>query len=246
MTEVASPPAAGGKLASAAITLVIGLGAVLGMGWYLHAQTAAVETTLSATVVGTVETPMGTMPHATIEMSVYADSASSEGAHGPDGGPFPGFVSYGPANHLILPANSMITMTIKGYDGGEELNHAYFGRVVGTVDGTATLDGETYTQLGVEEVQHTWTLHGLAGAYQDPLFVNIPLGKQPESAMEVFDETGELPTPLVTTFSFYTKGPGEYVWNCEFPCGDGTYRKFGDAMSQYGYMSGKVSVVEQS
>jgi hypothetical protein len=49
---------------------------------------------------------------------------------------------------------------------------------------------------------------------------------------------------VVTTFSFYTGGVGEYVWNCEFPCGDGTYAKFGAAMSKYGYMSGKVSVVE--
>jgi hypothetical protein len=62
--------------------------------------------------------------------------------------------------------------------------------------------------------------------------------------MEKFDADGTLPAPVVTTFSFYTGGVGEYVWNCEFPCGDGTYAKFGAAMSKYGYMSGKVSVVE--
>ena len=44
------------------------------------------------------------------------------------------------------------------------------------------------------------------------------------------------------TFSFLTKGKGEYVFNCEYPCGDGTYAKFGAAMSTYGYMSGKVTV----
>ena len=145
-----------------------------------------------------------------------------------------------------MPANSLITITIKGYDGGEALNHGFFGRVIGTVDGTATLDGTPYSMLGMEEVQHTWTLHGLPTGTQEPLFVNVPLGKQPEDAMTIFDETGELPQPIVTTFSFYTKGAGEYVWNCEFPCGDGTYAKFGDAMSKFGYMSGTVSVVEQS
>jgi len=38
----------------------------------------------------------------------------------------------------------------------------------------------------------------------------------------------------VVTFSFRTKGPGKCVWNCEFPCGDGTYAKFGEPMSTRG------------
>ena len=52
-----------------------------------------------------------------------------------------------------------------------------------------------------------------------------------------------LPKGHVVTFSFVTGSKGEYVWNCEYPCGDGTYGKFGNAMSAYGYMSGKVSVI---
>ena len=67
--------------------------------------------------------------------------------------------------------------------------------------------------------------------------------KLSEEQIAPYDETGKLQTPIVTTFSFYTGSKGEYVWNCEFPCGDGTYAKFGAAMSKYGYMSGKVTVV---
>jgi len=70
------------------------------------------------------------------------------------------------------------------------------------------------------------------------------LMKQTDEAMTAFDETGTLPSPIITVFSFYTGSAGEYVWNCEYPCGDGTYQKFGAAMSAYGYMSGSVSVVE--
>ena len=44
------------------------------------------------------------------------------------------------------------------------------------------------------------------------------------------------------TFSFVTKGAGEYVWQCEFPCGDGTYAKFGGPMSEQAYMAGTVRV----
>jgi hypothetical protein len=32
------------------------------------------------------------------------------------------------------------------------------------------------------------------------------------------------------------------VWNCEYPCGDGTYAKFGGPMSARGYMSGTLTV----
>jgi hypothetical protein len=46
----------------------------------------------------------------------------------------------------------------------------------------------------------------------------------------------------VVRFSFMTGGPGKYVWNCEFPCGDGTYAKFGAPMSTRGYMSGTLTV----
>ena len=80
---------------------------------------------------------------------------------------------------------------------------------------------------------------------QNALFVNVPILKVEE------DDNGFVPTEdpgtnmkgHTITFSFLTKGPGEYVWNCQFPCGDGTYQKFGAAMSTYGYMSGRVSVV---
>ena len=45
-----------------------------------------------------------------------------------------------------------------------------------------------------------------------------------------------------STFSFITGGKGDYVWNCEFPCGDGYYAKFGGPMSHPGYMSGTFTV----
>ena len=54
------------------------------------------------------------------------------------------------------------------------------------------------------------------------------------------------PAPHVVTFSFVTRGPGSYVWQCEFPCGDGTYAKFGGPMSQQSYMSGTITVTGQA
>jgi hypothetical protein len=231
-------------LLSATLSVLLGIGVVVGVGYTLNGASDDGRDPVVATMAGNIDTPKGNMPHATATLSVYADAESSEGAHGPDGGGHPGYVTYGPSNHLILPANSLITITIKGYDGGESLNTPFFGKVIGTVDGSMDVDGKKVTLLGMKEVQHTFTIHGVPTSTQDPLFVNIPLSKQPDDAMEKFDEDGALPAPVVTTFSFYTGGAGEYVWNCEFPCGDGTYAKFGAAMSKYGYMSGKVSVVD--
>jgi len=85
----------------------------------------------------------------------------------------------------------------------------------------------------------------LPSTSQDPLFVNIPLQHVDADENDEFLPTTDPITNFkghTITFSFLTKGAGHYVWNCEYPCGDGTYAKFGAAMSAYGYMSGKITV----
>ena len=83
--------------------------------------------------------------------------------------------------------------------------------------------------------------------------MRIQLGHLPEDGRDHGREQGQAddapaaagsdyPKPIEVTFSFRTKGPGEYVWNCEFPCGDGTYAKFGGPMSTRGWMSGTLTV----
>jgi hypothetical protein len=103
------------------------------------------------------------------------------------------------------------------------------------------VDGKDVTSLAEDGVQHTLTIHGIPTETQDPLFINVPLPKTEEGQQ---DEPGSpLPKGHVVTFSFITGGKGEYVWNCEYPCGDATYQGFGAVMGATGYMSGKVSVL---
>ncbi|MEI7549551.1 MAG: hypothetical protein WCJ91_03655 [Actinomycetes bacterium] len=242
MTTTATGASTGAKkLLGGVLFVLVSVAVVAGVGLYLHSASADPQPPLFATAMGMTDTPQGKMNTASIELSVFADSASSNNIQNANGS-HPGFVTYGPSTHLVLPAHSLIKMKIYGYDGGEKLNNPYFARVVGTVDGTMMLNGKSVTGLTDAQVQHTFTLHGLPTSSQDPLFLNVPLMIQSEEAMTKFDESGTLPTPNVMEFSFYTKGPGEYVWNCEYPCGDGTYAKFGAAMSKYGFMSGKVTV----
>ena len=54
-----------------------------------------------------------------------------------------------------------MTITIHAYDGGEQLNNPYFGKVVGTIGGTINVDGVDVTNIPSDNVQHTWTLHGI-------------------------------------------------------------------------------------
>ena len=224
------------RLLSALTFLALGVMVVAGVGFALHSASKSPQAKMYATVNGTQDVAgYGTLKHAFISESVWPDSetAVKNGSVGDRKHPWP---FYGPANHLVLPAHALITMTLKVYDGGEQLNHDYFAKVIGTVGNSMMVDGQPVSQLAPDGVQHTFTLHGLPTSTQDPLFVNVPLPKMSDAEMTA----NKFHT---VEFSFVTGGAGEYVWNCEYPCGDGTYAKFGAVMGAQGYMSGKVSVV---
>ncbi len=192
---------------------------------------------LAATVEGTATTSKGTLPHAFLNLDTWPDSLA--GPHGASGGKHPDWVSYGPSTNFSVPAHSLVTVTIKQYDSGEQLNNDFFGTVLGTVDGTATVDGQTVTHVDPTHIGHTFTIHGVNTATQDPLFVSIPLPAVSEDAPNL---ANGYPAPRVITFSFITGSKGSYVWNCEYPCGDGYYAKFGGPMATQGYMSGTLTV----
>ena len=234
------------RTASAIIAVALGIAVVGTLGLSLHKISADPQGKLYAKPeAGTINVNGKDYPKASIEMGVYADNGQAEeDKSGLAVVNKRDWVHFGPKTHLVLPANTYITMTIRAYDGGEKLNNAFFGKVVGTVGGTMNVDGKDVSEISPEAVQHTFTLHGIPSAKQDSLFVNIPLLKVEEG------DNGFMPTEdpgtgkkgHTITFSFLTKGKGNYVFNCEYPCGDGTYAKFGAAMSAYGYMSGKVTV----
>lgn len=219
---------------------VIVLGAV---GFTLHSASADPEKPVVATVNGTMDTPQGSLPHAFVELGVYPDKATAA-EHGFKSNKND-WVQYGPSSHIVLPAHSYVTMTIKVYDSGEELNNAFFSKIIGTEGGVATIDGVNQSSVPANEVQHTFTLHSLPTTTQDPLFVNVPLPRVQTDDKDNFLPTNDPGTDHkghTVVFSFITGGKGEYVWNCEYPCGDGTYQKFGAVMGAEGYMNGKVTV----
>lgn len=224
-------------LATVIVGVVLVAGSVVALG-----KGQSEPAMISATVVGTASTPQGELPHATLEMSIYpqegpgnpAPNAGAASKVAAEQWPF-----YSPSTSIQLPANSLITITIHQYDSMSPLYNTFFARVHGTVDGTATYGGEALTEIDSASVAHTFTIHQYPEATQPDLFVSVPMlgvaGNAP-------NEANGYPKPIDVTFSFITGDPGEYVWNCEDPCGSG-YVAFGGPMSQRGFMSGTVTVV---
>jgi hypothetical protein len=226
-----------GSVAFGVGSAILGGAAAVALTAFILSSAGATTGTLSATVSGTASSPKGLLPHAFLDLSTYPDSEA--GSHGSDGGAHPDWVTYGPVTNLRVPAHSLVTVTIKQYDTGGTITNPYFAKVHGTVDGTELIDGKSVTQTDADAVGHTFTIHALP-TNQDPLYVSVPL---PAVADDAPTSPGsDYPDPHVVTFSFVTGGKGSYIWNCEYPCGDGTYAKFGGPMSTQGYMSGTLTV----
>ena len=227
----------------AVLTVLIGAAVVAGTAVFVSAR-GAEPPTLAAKVVGKASTPQGELTHATLELSIFPNSSSTQ--PGPSvnstdvttvatsqGWPF-----YSPSSSFSLPAHALVTVTIHQYDTGGQIYNPYFARVSGTVDGTATYNGKAAASIDPANVAHTFTIHQYPEGGPPYLFVSVPVPAQSDKAPNL---ANGYPAPIDVTFSFITGDPGTYVWNCEFPCGTG-YVEFGGPMSQRGYMSGTVTV----
>jgi hypothetical protein len=198
---------------------------------------------LTAQVTANSSSTPGATSEASLELATYGDSSQITWRRTNNGNGPHDWVSYGPTTNLQVPAHSLVTVTINQYDSGDAIPNTFLAHVQGTVGGSMTVDGKTVTEIDSDTVGHTFTVHNYPTASQDPLYINVPLPALTDDEVTAADAAGRLPKPHVIVFQFITGGAGSYAWNCEFPCGDGTYAKFGDAMSSYGYMSGTLHVV---
>jgi uncharacterized protein YaiE (UPF0345 family) len=224
------------RILGAFITIVLGAGLIAGIGLYV-ASAKNDSSFIEPTAAGTLATPQGTLKHYTMDLSVYPDSLWKKKSAHPD------WVSYGPSTNFHVPSHSAITITIKQYDSGEQITNDFFAKIHGTLDGTAIIDGQKVTQIDPKTVGHTFTIRGLANKSSSNFFVSVPLPAGPDDKMS--ENEGEYINPRVVTFTIITGDAGEYAWNCEFPCGDGTLARFGAAMSTQGFMSGHFIVEDK-
>jgi hypothetical protein len=149
--------------------------------------------------------------------------------------PHPDWVGYLPTTILKVPAYSTINMQIDQEDGATGLRNPFWGKVFGTVGGNMHMtyfddkgnpqEGDM-TSIDPTQAAHTFAIPDL-GVFVPLLGVsaNAPAG-----------------SANVITFSFKTKGPGIYRWQCFVPCAAKTVFGNGGPMQTLGYMAGELIV----
>jgi hypothetical protein len=149
-----------------------------------------------------------------------------------------------------LPAHTRINVTAYEFDTCDPLRNQLWGRVTGTVGGVMSVTGETYGVNGPAiSVVNSDKTCGVAHTFTVPaLGLNVPF--EGVTYVASLKPRGCAHGPCVmsdyhttTHFSFYTKGPGEYRWQCFIPCGLASVQGNGHAMSTLGFMAGFLSVV---
>jgi hypothetical protein len=124
-----------------------------------------------------------------------------------------------------LPANTVVTVTIRNFDLGDDslpANSPYL-QVQG-VTGAATMDGKAFTSLDASHIAHTFTI--------PQLHLNVPISGDPAGDANV----------VTVTFSFKTPAtPGVYTFQCYVPYGTGD-SGWGGPMATMGFMRGAITV----
>ena len=145
-------------------------------------------------------------------------------------------------NTWVLPAHTVIDMTVYQYDSGSPLRNQQWGQVTGTTGNVASLNGtsfSTYNSYGGNGVGHTFTVPSIG--------LSVPLVGVNGNLTLCGVAPCSLKQPHNTiTFSFKTPAKvGEYHWQCFVPCGLGYLYGNGGPMSTQGYMGGFLDVVQQ-
>jgi hypothetical protein len=162
--------------------------------------------------------------------------------------PHPSWVSYYQTNSrgtnwqhkttYIVPANTLVHVTVFQYDGDSGLRNPFISQATGTVGGAFTLNGKTTQAIDPNTASHVFAIPQLG--------LSVPLQGVDANAK---NQCGNAPCTLANahqtiTFSFRTGAKGSvYRWQCFVPCAAGYIDGFGGPMQTVGYMDGFVKVV---
>lgn len=143
-------------------------------------------------------------------------------------------------NHVttyVLPANTLVHVTIYEFDTQTGLRNNFIGQVQGTVGGIILLNGKPTRSIDPDTASHVFAI---------PQFgLSVPLEGPGGNAKNLCSNA---PCPLSTahetiSFTFRTQGKGLYRWQCFVPCAAGFIQGFGGPMQTVGYMDGFIKVV---
>ena len=136
-----------------------------------------------------------------------------------------------------LPANATVHVTIYNFDGASALRNNFLARPQGVDGNRIVVDGKPLDVLPPDDASHTFAVPQLG--------VIVPVAPVGDDAKNPCDYA---PCSLsmahrTETFTFHTKGPGHFRWQCFVPCAAGWADGFGGPMQTIGYMDGFLDVV---
>ena len=137
---------------------------------------------------------------------------------------------------FVVPANTVVHMTIYQYDTATGLRNGFFAQPSGTI-GPALIDGKPTAVVDPTTPGHTFAIPQIG--------LSVPLPGAPSNAKNLCTQAPcSLSQAHVTvSFSFRSPGKGLYRWQCFVPCGAGFIQGNGGPMQTVGYMGGFVKVV---
>ena len=137
----------------------------------------------------------------------------------------------------VVPAHSLVKVTILNFDGASGLRNAFLSQVQGTVGGAMQLDGKTVKTISPDDASHTFAVPEMG--------VVVPIKGVADDAP---NQCAEMPCSLdqahtTVTFVMRTGKRGWIRWQCFVPCAAGFFTGFGGPMQTIGYMDGFLHVV---
>ena len=212
-------------LATSVITLVICVAIVLYIVLYLTAVPGSVAATTTANgtqlYIATVATAEASDPHNTWVSYYGVDSSSNNWQHD---------------TTFVVPANTLVHVTIYQYDTATGLRNPFFSQPSGTT-GPVLIDGKATSVVDPTTPAHTFAIPQIG--------LSIPLPGVNSNAKNL---CAQAPCSLsdahhAVTFTFRTPVKGLYRWQCFVPCGAGFIQGNGGPMQTVGYMGGFLKVV---
>jgi hypothetical protein len=172
--------------------------------------------------LGTVPAAEPNDPHPTWVSYYAVDSSSRNWRH---------------VTTYVLPANTLVHVTIYQFDGDSGLRNPFIGQATGTVGGTFELNGKTVQGIDPDSASHVFAIPQIG--------LSVPLEGVPGTAK---NPCSNAPCPLsmdheTISFTFRTPAKGLYRWQCFVPCAAGYIAGFGGPMQTVGYMDGYIKVV---
>ena len=223
MGRSSSGKAIAGIVAGAAIVCVL-LGLYVGL--YLTDQPGSAT---AAQTGGTTHLYLGTVPAAALNdphptwVSYYSVSSTA--------------TDWQHVTTYVLPAHSLVKITIYQFDSQTGLRNPFLGQATGTVGGNFTLNGKPTVAVDPSTASHVFSVPEWG--------LSVPLSGISSSAK---NPCSNAPCSLkydhdTISFTVRTPGPGLYRWQCFVPCAAGFIEGWGGPMQTVGYMDGFIKVV---